>query len=307
LSWKSPSPVHCKVSSWSGFGACSKTCGSGVQARSRTVTRPARHGGTSCPSLTASQTCNTHECPVDCKADNAVAHFRRGIFTAMTGGTRPLENNGTHARMVQLESNALVGATSTRTCNKDGKASCNNGEYCAQNGCLSCGSFGCDCTCKVLRDGENGWHLCPSTPCPKSGCGTKLINRHCKIDWDCCPVNRGLSWTCGADGKCAVPSLPCHVLLKLAKQIAGAIAGKGCKSLDLQCVPEEAGIAAMCQAAGAGPEDPLSWACTFAAEGAVTWACNKVCTFEVSEAIDPILEHMSSHCHLDSSGHLIVP
>jgi hypothetical protein len=161
--------------------------------------------------------------------NNAIAHFRRGKFNAMTGGTVPLESNGTHARvpqlesngtharMGQLESNAVFGATSTfrdLRCNKHGgAASCiTNGlivngmvireaEYCAHNGCLACGSFGCDCTCKVVRDGVDGWHKCPKTGCEKSGCGKQMFMRDCKDDWDCCPANH---WHCGQDRKCGI-------------------------------------------------------------------------------------------------------
>jgi hypothetical protein len=48
---------NCAVSGW---GACSKPCGGGVQTR--TVTQSSANGGSGCPTL--AQSCNTQACPV---------------------------------------------------------------------------------------------------------------------------------------------------------------------------------------------------------------------------------------------------
>jgi hypothetical protein len=58
-----PPPVNCEVSGWSSWSGCDKTCGGGTQTRSRSVTKQAANGGTSCPSLSESQSCNTQACP----------------------------------------------------------------------------------------------------------------------------------------------------------------------------------------------------------------------------------------------------
>ncbi|XP_062579319.1 coadhesin-like [Saccostrea cucullata] len=60
-------PIHGGWSSWSGYGSCSKTCGTGSQSRSRSCTNPApRYNGNSCSgSTTSSRNCNTHNCPID--------------------------------------------------------------------------------------------------------------------------------------------------------------------------------------------------------------------------------------------------
>ena len=55
-------PINCVVSGWGSWGACSRTCGKGVQSRSRSITTSPQHGGASCPALTSSQKCNTHTC-----------------------------------------------------------------------------------------------------------------------------------------------------------------------------------------------------------------------------------------------------
>ena len=56
-------PVNCVVSDWSGWSQCDKTCGGGQQTRNRTVVTPSANGGTVCPVLTESQSCNTQACP----------------------------------------------------------------------------------------------------------------------------------------------------------------------------------------------------------------------------------------------------
>jgi Spondin-like TSP1 domain len=55
-------PVNCVVSAWSAFDTCSSTCGGGTQTQTRTIITPASNGGTSCPVLSQSQTCNTQVC-----------------------------------------------------------------------------------------------------------------------------------------------------------------------------------------------------------------------------------------------------
>ncbi|XP_052094934.1 zonadhesin-like [Mytilus californianus] len=62
-----------KWKSWSKYGPCSASCGSGKQSRTRTRTcsKPSpKYGGKTCPGesmMTSSQTCNTNPCPVDGK------------------------------------------------------------------------------------------------------------------------------------------------------------------------------------------------------------------------------------------------
>lgn len=62
-----PCPEHCSVASWGLWQPCSSSCGGGTQARTRTITAHAQHGGYVCPSLSELQPCNEHACPVDCE------------------------------------------------------------------------------------------------------------------------------------------------------------------------------------------------------------------------------------------------
>ena len=59
-------PIDCQVSGWGGWNGCSASCGGGWQSRSRTVTVQPQNGGAGCPTLSESQSCNTHSCRVDC-------------------------------------------------------------------------------------------------------------------------------------------------------------------------------------------------------------------------------------------------
>jgi len=65
-----PCPVHCKTTSWGSWTSCTKSCGGGVQTRTRSVTTHTKHGGFQCPTLAAKQECNTHECPSDCQVSD---------------------------------------------------------------------------------------------------------------------------------------------------------------------------------------------------------------------------------------------
>ena len=62
-------PRSCQWGSWSRWDDCSAACGGGTQRRSRSKTVPEACGG-ACPgSPTETQSCNTHDCPVECGDD----------------------------------------------------------------------------------------------------------------------------------------------------------------------------------------------------------------------------------------------
>jgi len=63
-----PCPVHCVVSEFGAWDSCDKTCGSGVQHRTRTITTLPKYQGFACPYLEQGRACNAHHCPVDCQA-----------------------------------------------------------------------------------------------------------------------------------------------------------------------------------------------------------------------------------------------
>lgn len=67
-----PVPVNCVVSEWSAWS----TCTNGTRTRTRTIVTPAANGGTACPALTETQSCN--DCVVSAWSE----------WSACTNGTR---------------------------------------------------------------------------------------------------------------------------------------------------------------------------------------------------------------------------
>lgn len=60
-----PCQQDCIVSEFSPWSECSKTCGSGLQHRTRHVVAPPRFGGSGCPNLTEFQVCQSGPCEAE--------------------------------------------------------------------------------------------------------------------------------------------------------------------------------------------------------------------------------------------------
>merc|ERR1719265_2549541 len=58
--------ADCEVSDWTP-GECTVSCGGGTQVLNRSVSIQPAYGGTGCPPLSMSRTCNDFPCPVDCE------------------------------------------------------------------------------------------------------------------------------------------------------------------------------------------------------------------------------------------------
>jgi hypothetical protein len=61
-----PCPVDCVMSEWGPWGACSASCGGGVQSRSRLILQPPANGGKACGPISETQACALQPCPTDC-------------------------------------------------------------------------------------------------------------------------------------------------------------------------------------------------------------------------------------------------
>ena len=69
--------VDCRLSGWTSWSSCTKTCGGGTQMRGRSVLRPEQHGGEACPKLQETNECNTKECPgtLNCQSNTWPAFY----------------------------------------------------------------------------------------------------------------------------------------------------------------------------------------------------------------------------------------
>lgn len=84
---KAPCPVHCVVSDWSAWSACSTSCGTGTIERTRTILTHPGHGGQQCPALTETEACINAPCapgpdmpPVAVPAPGALAILVVGLI-----------------------------------------------------------------------------------------------------------------------------------------------------------------------------------------------------------------------------------
>lgn len=59
-------PIHCIVTDYADWEACSRSCGNGIQFKRRTVSQDAAFSGQECPPLTDTRSCHTVPCPDDC-------------------------------------------------------------------------------------------------------------------------------------------------------------------------------------------------------------------------------------------------
>lgn len=97
-----PCPVHCEVTEWSTFSACTKSCGGGLKDRHRTVTTHALHGGYACPYLGEYAACNEQPCPGDCVMETwstwttCTSSCGSGSKTRTRAVTTPAEAGGLH-------------------------------------------------------------------------------------------------------------------------------------------------------------------------------------------------------------------
>ncbi|XP_036395010.1 thrombospondin type-1 domain-containing protein 7A isoform X1 [Megalops cyprinoides] len=73
-----PCPQDCVVSEFSPWSACTKTCGTGLQNRVRSVLAPPLFGGSSCPNLTEFQTCQ----PGACQGEESMYSLKVGPWSA---------------------------------------------------------------------------------------------------------------------------------------------------------------------------------------------------------------------------------
>jgi len=72
-------PVDCKMTQFGPWSQCTKSCGGGVQTRSRTIEQAPLHGGMPCGETVVQRVCGVKSCDEDCKLAS---------WTAWTGCTK---------------------------------------------------------------------------------------------------------------------------------------------------------------------------------------------------------------------------
>jgi hypothetical protein len=171
--FEAPVPINCVVSDWSAWGACTATCGGGIQTRTRTIITPAQNGGAACPVLTETRACNENPCPIDCVVSDwsawstCTATCGGGVQTRTRTVITPAQNGGAACPVL----------TETRACNENPcPIDCVVSDWSAWGTCTAtCGGGVQTRTRTVITPAQNGGAACPvltesrtcnENPCP---------------------------------------------------------------------------------------------------------------------------------------------
>uniref|UniRef100_UPI000EF4EB44 coadhesin-like n=1 Tax=Ciona intestinalis TaxID=7719 RepID=UPI000EF4EB44 len=178
-------PRHCEWWGWTGFNACSVSCGGGTQSRSRSVAVSALCGGNSCPgNPTDTRVCNTQCCPVHCSWGN---WGRYGSCSRNCGG-----GTQTRSRSVAIQpscgGSGCPGSTvQSQRCNAQCcPRHCEWWGWTEFNSCsVSCGGGNQTRSRSVAVSALCGGNSCAGDPTDTRVCNT-----------ECCPVNcQWSSWS----------------------------------------------------------------------------------------------------------------
>eukprot|EP01012_Entosiphon_sulcatum_P029449 TRINITY_DN358_c0_g1_i1.p1 TRINITY_DN358_c0_g1~~TRINITY_DN358_c0_g1_i1.p1 ORF type:complete len:2229 (+),score=276.12 TRINITY_DN358_c0_g1_i1:2833-9519(+) len=185
-----PCPINCVVAAWGDWLNCSVPCGGGTQYRERQVVTIPENGGTPCPALQESRSCNQQECVTDCVVSP---------WTPWTPCSRDC-GTGTWTRYRNITTAPTGGATcppleETATCNDQPcpvdcvVSAWSNWGQCSK----SCGSGIQTSSRTIVTQPQYGGKSCPQDLQQTRTCNT-----------DPCPINCEISdW--GQWGSCSLP------------------------------------------------------------------------------------------------------
>jgi hypothetical protein len=186
-----PCPIDCRVTPFTNWGPCDRTCGGGWRKRARTIVIAVSDGGKGCPELEQTERCGTLSCPLDC------IQSQWGTWSTCDnscgGGYQNRERSTT--RKNAFGGKACLHGSQYRTCNTLVFCPVNCiGEWSEYGSCsTSCGPGTKKRTLTVLRPPSYGGAACSidnSAPCNNGPCPS-----HCDVGqftaWSKC------SMTCG--------------------------------------------------------------------------------------------------------------
>ena len=182
-------PVKCQVSNWSEWSTCTATCGGGVQSRSRTVIKKSSNGGTACPTLTESRTCNSQACVVNCQVSD---WSEWGTCSKTCGGgtqsrtrtiIKPAENGGI-ACPIDLSENRLCNC---QAC----PVNCEVSKWSDWSTCSkTCGGGIQTRSRTIIKQAANGGTACPIDLSENRICNNQGCPVNCEVsdwsDWGAC-------------------------------------------------------------------------------------------------------------------------
>jgi len=185
--------VHCVVEDeWGEWDGCDKTCGGGIDRRTRDVLVTAEHGGDPCPPTEEAVVCSVHVCAVDCVIGDWDA-WDDCSLTCDTGSTTRTRTISTQHAYGGVE---CPGSEDTEVCNTlPCHRDCEVGDWTAWDDCsLTCGTGGHDRTRVVTVTKLGDGAVCEPTAANEA-CNVAP----CPID---CVIGAWDSWDAHTEGAC---------------------------------------------------------------------------------------------------------
>jgi hypothetical protein len=187
-------PIHCEVGDWSSWSECDKSCGSGSQSRSRDILTQEQHGGSTCPFLDVSQSCNDEPCPLDCVHGDWSA-WSECTYSCGTGQKSRSFTITTHA---DFGGRACPASAEDSECNSQAcPIDCVLGDWNGFSNCdKSCGTGIQSRERSIAREHAFGGAACPdlidSQNCNAHSCPVDcVVPAWTDEDWGACSVSCG--------------------------------------------------------------------------------------------------------------------
>lgn len=185
-------PSDCTVSLWNDWSSCSKSCGNGITARTRTMANPAEFGGKKCPMLSQTKVCHRGPCPIHCD----VSAWTQWSECDKSCG------KGTHSRSRRIVQHAQHGGYQcpdlweSRHCNQHKcPVDCAVSGWSSFSQCSkTCGGGRCNRVRNIVKRSMYGGKKCPGLRQTRK-CNIKACPVDCQVtefgQWSAC------SKTCG--------------------------------------------------------------------------------------------------------------